>query len=304
MRKIGTVYLLLTLLATLAYGLAGMSFFDAVVHAMTTLATGGYSNYDASMAHFGDNPGILWLSSLFMLLASLPFMLYVSALQGDARPLFNDSQVRGFLLFVLVVVAFLTTERVINAEVTPFQAATHVTFNVVSIITTTGYVTGDYSQWGSWAIVVFFYLMFVGGCSGSTAGSVKFFRYQLSSILLWNQLKIMRHPNAVFVTKFNHRAVSDEIIYSTIAFSFFFVLTVALLALSLSLTGLDFVTSLSAAATAVTNVGPGLGDIVGPVANFANLPDSAKWLLSIGMLLGRLEIMTVIVLLTPTFWRN
>jgi trk system potassium uptake protein TrkH len=303
-RNIGTIYLLLSLLATLSYWLCGMNPFDAIVHAMTTMATGGYANYDSSMGHFADNPAILWFSSFFMLSASMPFMLYVALLQGNSRPLWMDSQVRGFLLFVLLIVAFLTMERVINGDISPFHAATQVTFNVVSIVTTTGYVAGDYSTWGSWAVVVFFYLMFVGGCSGSTAGSVKFFRYQVSLVLLWNQLKVMRHPSAVFVSKFNSRVVSDEIIRSIVAFSFFFVLTVALLTLALSLTGLDFVSSLSAAATAVTNVGPGLGEVVGPVANFESLTDTAKWLLSIGMLLGRLEIMTVIVLLTPTFWRS
>jgi trk system potassium uptake protein TrkH len=146
--------------------------------------------------------------------------------------------------------------------------------------------------------------MFIGGCSGSTTGSIKFFRYQVSWVMLRNQLRLMRHPSGVFTYKYNGRIVTDDIIRSMIGFSFFFALTIAAIALSLSLTGLDFITSLSAAATAVTNVGPGLGNIVGPAGNFSSLTDTAKWLMSIGMLLGRLEIMTVIVLLTPTFWRT
>ena len=303
-RNIGIVYLSLTLLAAVFYWLGGMGPFDAAVHAMTTLATGGYANYDASMGHFNNSPFILWTSSLFMLLGALPFILYVSWLHGRPMALFADRQIRGFLTFVAVIVIFLTFERSYVAGTPLPEALTHVTFNVISIITTTGYASQDYTQWGSWAVVVFFYLMFVGGCSGSTTGSVKFFRYQVSWVMLVNQLRLMRHPNGIFTYKYNGRPVTDDIIRSMIGFSFFFALTIAVLALSLSLTGLDFLTSLSAAATAVANVGPGLGDIIGPTGNFSSLSDAAKWLTCGGMLLGRLEIMTVVVLLTPTFWRT
>jgi trk system potassium uptake protein TrkH len=303
-RNIGTIYIALTVLAALLYWLAGMGPFDAAVHAMTTLATGGYANYDASMGHFNGTPAILWISSFFMLLGALPFILYVSWLHGRPMALFGDRQIRGFLTFIALVVVFLIFERSYMSGTPLFEAATHVTFNVVSIITTTGYASEDYTLWGSWAVVVFFYLMFIGGCSGSTTGSIKFFRYQVSWVMLRNQLRLMRHPSGVFTYKYNGRIVTDDIIRSMIGFSFFFALTIAAIALSLSLTGLDFITSLSAAATAVTNVGPGLGNIVGPAGNFSSLTDTAKWLMSIGMLLGRLEIMTVIVLLTPTFWRT
>jgi trk system potassium uptake protein TrkH len=206
--------------------------------------------------------------------------------------------------FVAVIAVVLSLERSIAEHESIFDALTHSTFNVISVITTTGYASEDYTTWGNFAVTVFFYLTFVGGCSGSTAGAIKIFRFQIGLMMLRNQLRQMRHAQGVFTNFYNGRYVTDDIVRSVIAFSFYFALTVAVLALSLSMYGLDFVTSLSAAATAVGNVGPGLGDIVGPAGNFASLPDAAKWLLSLGMLLGRLEIMTVLILLTPMFWRT
>jgi len=302
-QNIGLVYIGITLLACLSYDFVGMGLFDAVVHAMSTVSTGGFSNYDASVGYFSDNSSVLWVGSLFMLLGSLPFSLFVSAIHGKPGLLWADSQVRGFLGFVTVVVLVLSTERVLHSDLSFLDAMTHATFNIVSIITTTGYVSEDYTMWGSYAVVVFFYLMFVGGCSGSTAGAIKVFRFQIAFVLLRNQLHLMRHPHAVMPTKYNNREVSDDIVRSIVAFSFYFAFTIAVLAFCLSLTGLNFLTSLSAAVTAVTNVGPGLGNVVGPSGNFASLTDVAKWMLSAGMLLGRLEIMTILVLFTRTFWK-
>jgi trk system potassium uptake protein TrkH len=301
---IGVVYLGISCITALSYWLAGMGVFDAIVHSMTTVATGGYANYDASMGHFNDNSVILWLSSVFMLLSALPFLLYVSLLHGRAAPLVTDRQVRGFLLFVVVIAVVLSLERSIAEHESVLDALTHSTFNVISVITTTGYASEDYTTWGNFAVTVFFYLTFVGGCSGSTAGAIKIFRFQIGLMMLRNQLRQMRHAQGVFTNSYNNRSVTDDIVRSVIAFSFYFALTVAVIALSLSMCGLDFVTSLSAAATAVGNVGPGLGDIIGPAGNFSSLPDAAKWSLTLGMLLGRLEIMTVLILLTPTFWRT
>jgi len=303
-QNIGIVYISITLLACLSYHLAGMGMFDAVVHAMTTVSTGGFSNYDASVGHFDDSPAILWMGSLFMLLGSLPFGLYVSTMRGKSESLWQDSQVHGFLLFVAMVVLILSAERVLHSDLSFLDAMTHSAFNIISIITTTGYVSEDYTQWGSYAVVVFFYLMFVGGCSGSTAGAIKIFRFQIAVALLRNQLHLMRHPHAIYKTKYNGREVTDEIIRSIVAFTFYFGFTIAVLTFCLSLTGLDFLTGLSASVTAVTNVGPGLGDIVGPSGNFSSLSDIAKWLLTAGMLFGRLEIMTVLVLFTRTFWKT
>jgi trk system potassium uptake protein TrkH len=304
LKNIGIVYILLTLLAASAYWLAGMSLFDAVTHAMTTVSTGGYSNYDASMGHFTDHPSILWVAIVFMLLGALPFALFVSFLSGRSSQLLTDSQVRGFLAFVVAIVVLLSWERLANSDASSYLAVTHSAFNAISIITTTGYVSDDYTRWGYYAEVAFFYLMFIGGCSGSTSGSIKFFRLQVAAVLLLNQLRIMRHPYGQYMSKYNGRHVTEDILRSIIGFSFFFMLTIICLAFGLSLTGLDFVTSMSAATTCVTNVGPGIGDVVGPSGNFSSLSDAAKWLLSLGMLLGRLEIMTVLVLLTPAFWQR
>ena len=303
-RAIGIIYVALSLTAVASYWLAGMTPFDAVVHALTTVSTGGYSNYDSSMGHYHGQSLILWLSSLLMLASSLPFLLYTRMMRGDVRALLVDTQVRGFLGFVLVMVIAMSLVRSIADHESWVTSVTQVTFNIVSIITTTGYASENYTSWDSFAVTMFFYLTFIGGCSGSTAGGMKFFRFQIALIMLKNQLRWMRHPRGVFTNRYNGQKVTDEIVRSVIAFSFYYGLTVAIIASGLSLLGIDFLTSVSGAASAVGNVGPGLGDVIGPDKTFATLPHAAKWLLSAGMLLGRLEIMTVVILLTPVFWRR
>jgi trk system potassium uptake protein TrkH len=303
-RAIGIVYVTLSIAAVTSYWLAGMNPFDAVVHAMTTVSTGGYSNYDASMGHYYQHPLILWLSSLLMLMSSLPFLLYTRMVRGDILAIFTDTQVRGFVGFVLILILCMSLVRSVADHESWFSSFTHVTFNIISIITTTGYASENYTSWDSFAVTVFFYLTFIGGCSGSTAGGMKFFRFQIALIMLKNQLRWMRHPRGVFTNRYNGQKVTDEIIRSVIAFSFYYGLTVAIIASGLSLLGIDFLTSVSGAASAVGNVGPGLGDIIGPDKTFTTLPAAAKWLLCGGMLLGRLEIMTVVILFTPVFWRR
>jgi len=229
-QNIGLIYFTFTLLACLLYWLAGMSLFDAVVHAMTTLSTGGYANHDSSMGYFNDYPAILWISSVFMLLGSLPFSLFVSAMHGKWRLLLQDSQVLGFLAFVTILILLFSIERTLNSHLNFFQVLTHVTFNVISVISTTGYASDDYTQWGPYAVIIFFYIMFVGGCSGSTAGSMKFFRFQVAFILLRNQLHLMRHPSALYPLKYNGRRISDDIVRSIVAFSFYFAFTIAFIA--------------------------------------------------------------------------
>lgn len=302
-RAIALIYVSISGIAWLCFWLAGMSGFDALNHAMTSISTGGYSTYDASMGHFRD-PLILWLAVLFMLLGALPFSLYVHFLHGRRRALWTDMQVRGFFKFVLLVSLSLSLWLWLHGQQDFMAVFTAVTFNVVSVVTTTGYASEDYGQWGTLAAVVFFYLMFVGGCSGSTCGAVKIFRFQVAYMALRSQLNKLVHPRAIFAERYNNREISDDIVRSLIAFSFFFALTIGGLAIVLAAFGLDLVTSLTASVTAVTNVGPGLGPIVGPSGNFASLPDPAKWALSVGMLLGRLEIMTVLVLFTGSYWRG
>ena len=298
-----TIYVSLTFIAIVSYWFGGMTPLDATVHGMSSLSTGGFANSDASFGAYADHPWLLWMASLFMLSGALPFVLYIRFIRGSGSSLWQDQQVRGLLKLLLVAIVILSAWRVTHGS-DPFEAITHVTFNIVSVVTTTGYASDDYTLWGALPVVAFFYLTFIGGCSGSTSGGMKIFRFQIATLMLRNQLRYLIHANGVFTTRYNQQPVTNDISRSVVAFSFFFFITIAVLALCLSALGLDLVTALSGAATAVTNVGPGLGDIIGPAGNFAPLPDAAKWLLCIGMLMGRLEILTVVVLMTPMFWRR
>lgn len=297
------IYCGITFTAMIAYWLGGMAPLDAVVHAMTSLATGGFANSDASFGAYADSPHLLWMASFFMLCGALPFVLYIRVLRGARMALWRDQQVHGLLILLATVCLLLTLWR-IWLGTPPFEALTHVVFNVISVVTTCGYASDDYTLWGPIATVAFFYLTFVGGCSGSTSGGMKIFRFQIATLLLASQLRFLIHSSGIFVSRYNGQKLTDEVTRGVVAFSFFFFLTIAGLALGLSLMGLDLITALSGAATAVANVGPGLGDTIGPSGNFASLPDPAKWMLCVGMLMGRLEILTVLVLLTPMFWRK
>lgn len=303
-RGLLAVYLLFSFVAVMTYWVSGMSLFDAFNHGLTSIATGGFSTSDLSMGKFNDL--ILLEATFFMILGSVPFFLFVRELHGQHGVLFRDQQVRLFLTILLIVPALLTLYRWAVSPV-PFDPVSNYVstlFNVTSVVTTTGYASEDYSAWGPLAFVVFFFLMFVGGCSGSTSGGMKIFRFQLSVIVLREQMMRLLHPRAVLTRNYNGRAVSDEIISSMIAYTFIFLLCLLILTVSLAAMQLDFTTSLSGALTALTNVGPGLGDIIGPAGNFAPLPDAAKWMLSVGMLMGRLEILSVVVVLSPAFWRS
>lgn len=300
---IAVVYLLLSLSCVLLYYIFGMNGFDAITHGMTTVATGGFANYDASFGHFNDRPALLWISSVFMLLSALPLVMLVAAMRGHVGLLLKDPQVRAFLSIVLLSVFLLVWYQHINQNRPLLDSLTHTTFNVVSIITTCGYASENYAAWGSLAGILFFYLTFSGGCSGSTTGGLKIFRTQLAWLLLVKQFKLLVHPNAVWVQKYGSRPVNDQLLGSVLAYCFIYFASICVLALALSLYDLDFVTALTGAATAIANVGPGLGSVIGPDGNFSSLPDGAKWLISFGMLIGRLEILTVMLLLTPMYWR-
>ncbi len=297
------VYIGLSALSALCFWLAGMTPFEAVNHAMSSIATGGFSTSDSSLAHWSQ-PAVHWVAVLFMILGALPFTLYVATIRGNRRALLKDHQVRGFLGFLLITCLGFGTWLWLNSAHAWLDAVRIVAVNVTSIVTTTGYALGDYSQWGGFAVMVFFYLTFVGGCSGSTAGGMKIFRFQVAYVLLRANLQQLVHPRAVIKQQYNGHNLDEEIVRSILTLSFFFGITIGGIALGLALMGLDWITALTGAATAVCNVGPGLGPIIGPAGNFSSLPDAAKWLLSLGMLLGRLEILTVLVLLTPAFWRH
>ncbi|SDX51489.1 trk system potassium uptake protein TrkH [Albimonas donghaensis] len=304
--SISWVYAGLTLTCILAYAACGMSLFDAVVHAMTSISTGGFANYDASLGHFP--PQVEYVSSVFMLLASLPFVRLVQLASGEARPIFRDEQVRAFLLaifaFALAILAFrMVTDPVPHAA--GFEQHLRETlFNTVSIITGTGYASENYVSWGSFPAAAFFLMGLVGGCAGSTCCSVKIFRYQIVAAAVWSQIQRIHSPHGVFAPRFAGHAVDEDVISSVMGFLFMFFLTLAVLSVAMGMLGYDTVTAISGAATALGNIGPGLGDIIGPAGNFAPLSDAAKWLLALGMLLGRLELMGVYVLLTLSFWRG
>ena len=301
--SIGIIYLGLTIACMFAYQFSGMGSFNAWAHAMTTIATGGFSTFDSSFGHHEAAYAEL-TAIVFMLLGGLPFILYVKALSGNWKALFNDTQVRTFLTIVIVstlsIVLYLTMQ---NSE--PFiDALRRASFNVVSIITGTGYTNGDYNAWGGFAVTVIFFLMVVGGCAGSTTCGMKVFRFQVLYAVTITQLKQLIHPHGIFTPHYNHSPIPKGVASSVMSFFFVYAICFTLLAVALSFIGLDFMTAMSGAVTSISNVGPGLGDIIGPTGTFEPLPDSAKWVMCIGMLLGRLELFTVLVLFLPAFWKN
>ncbi|MEQ9121125.1 MAG: TrkH family potassium uptake protein, partial [Alphaproteobacteria bacterium] len=300
---IGGIYLGGTIFIAGLYWAFGMNGFDAVTHAMTTISTGGYANYDSSFGVY-EGATIPLIATLGMVLGSLPFVAYLKAMRVSMRSALRDPQIRGFFVgmgaFTLFVVVFRPWEGWDNAPEFVAQSM----FNVVSIMTGTGYVHGDFETWGPFTQPFFLLLMFIGGCAGSTTCAIKIFRFQVLFAASQSQLRRLARPHRVAPARYAGKALTPETINSVMAFFFLYIVCYAALAIGLSVTGVEGITAISAAATAISNVGPGLGPEVGPSGNFAGLPASAKWLLSIGMLAGRLELFTVLILLTPRFWRN
>lgn len=296
------VYVMLTALCALALKAAGMTWFEAVCHAFATLSTGGFSTSGASIGHF-QSALIDWILVVFMVLGGGTFVLYTTSWRGDRGALPHDSQMRWYIAFLVFFSALLGFWQWAVNGVGAHDAFRTATFSVVSIVTTTGFTTTDYSGWGGFPQVTFFILTFIGGCTGSATGAVKIFRWEVLFAMAGVHLKRLVLPHGVFVIDFNKRRLSDAVMRSVLGFLVMYFITFAVLSLSLTAVGLDLVTSISGAATALGNVGPGLGPIIGPAGSFSPLPDAAKWLLSIGMLLGRLELFTVFVLFLPAFWK-
>lgn len=296
------VYIAVTAVCILALDLAGMTFLEAAIHAMATISTGGFSTSDASVGHF-DSGLIDYIVTLFMIVGSLPFVLYLQVARGKPLRLWRDSQVRGFLLILASLIAVVGLWLWFDNGLAPFEALRYAVFNVVSVMTGTGFSTTDYSQWGAFAVGLFFFLMFVGGCAGSTSCGIKIFRFQILYAHARIQVLRLIQPHGVFVPHYNNRPIPETVMSSVMGFFFLFVICYVALAVALSALGLDFITAVSGAGTAIANVGPALGDIIGPMGNFESLPDTAKWLLSAGMIMGRLELYAVLVLLSPAFWR-
>ena len=299
-----STYIILTFLCGFFYWIFGMSIFDSVSHSMTTIATGGFSTHNESIGFFNSS-NIEIVASVFIILGSIPFISYLKFVQGNRSVFFKDVQIKGliYLLAISTIIMFLYL-FFINYESSIFDKVRISSFNVISILSGTGYVTDDFGLWGKFSLVFFLLLMFIGGCAGSTACGIKIFRLQMLLIFLKNQIKRLISPNSVIIAKYNNQKISDNFINSVIIFIFTFLFIFLIIAMLLSISGLDFITSISGAASSISNVGPGLGDVIGPNGNYKDIPDISKWILSVGMLLGRLELFAVLVLFFPSFWRN
>ncbi len=299
-----STYIILTLMCGFFYWLFGMTIFDSISHAMTTIATGGFSTHNDSIGFFKSS-NIEIVASIFIILGSIPFISYLKFAQGNKKVFFKDVQIKGliYLLLISVVIMFFYL-LFINYESSLFDKIRIASFNVISILSGTGYVTDDFGLWGKFSLIFFLFLMFIGGCAGSTACGIKIFRLQMLLIFLKNQIKKLISPNSVIISKYNNQRISDDFINSVIIFIFTFLFIFLIIAMLLSITGLDFITSVSGAASSISNVGPGLGEIIGPNGNYKDIPDVSKWILAAGMLLGRLELFAVLVLFFPSFWRN
>lgn len=301
--SISTIYLTLTAFCVIFYYLAGMSAFDALAHAMTTISTGGYSTYDTSFTHY-EQPWIEIVAIVFMILGGLPFVLYLKAVNGNVRPLLQDTQVRWFLSILAAFIAVMCLYHLFTNHTPLGHSLLPVSFNVVSVMTGTGFANADYNTWGALPVSMFFFLMFIGACAGSTTCGIKVFRFQILYAIAVVQIKRLIYPHGVFVPYYNNRPVPESVPPAVMSFFFLFALTFAVVTLALSFVGLDLMTALSGAATSISNMGPGLGNVIGPAGTFQPLPDAAKWILIASMIVGRLEIFTVLVLFTPAFWRQ
>ena len=295
------IYSGLTALCALSYKILGMNIFDSLTHSMTTIATGGFSNYNDSIGFF-NSVSIEISAMIFIILGSLPFIAYIKFLSGNNKILISDVQIKTFLKIIIFSIIILSIYLSFN---NPNQINLRsIFFNVISILTGTGYVNAQYDNWGSFPIILFLALMFIGGCAGSTTCGIKIFRIQILYSFIVNQLKKIIYPKGIFVLKYDQNPVDNKFISSIISFIYLYLIIFFIITALLSLSGLDFITAISGAATSISNVGPGLGSIIGPNGNFSSLPDISKWILTLGMILGRLELFAILVLFLPSFWRN
>ena len=301
-QSVSLIYLTLTILAILAYLASGLRLFDSVVHAMTTISTGGFGNYDDSFANFPASTE--YICVFFMIASSIPFIRYVQLVGGNFQGPIKDTQIKTFLVIVAFVVAILFMWLVIEQNLSKSFAFRKTLFNGVSILTGTGFSSDNYMLWGTFPFSFFLIIGLIGGCAGSTTCSIKVFRFQILFSAFMAQVRHMHHSRAVFATRYEGKKVSLDVISSVIAFFILFFVTLFVITLLLSFTGLDFVTSISGAVSTLANIGPGLGERIGPVGNYSDLNSWAKMILIFSMFIGRLELMVVYVLFTLTFWRG
>ena len=297
------IYLILTFLCSFFYNICGMEFFDSLTHSMTTIATGGFSNYNESIGYF-NNIKIEIISMVFIILGSIPFISYIKFLSGKKNIFYTDTQIKSFIKIIFYSIVILFFYLTIFNKSFSDVSLRSISFNVISILTGTGYVTQNFDDWGSFPLIYFLILMFIGGCAGSTTCGIKIFRVQILYLFLKNQLKKIIYPRGIFIIKYDNNNVNEKFMASIIAFIYLYIIIFFIITAMLSLSGLDFTTSISGAATSISNVGPGLGELIGPNGNFSQLPDFSKWVLSFGMILGRLELFAILVLFLPSFWQR
>jgi len=301
-KRLWLIYISLTLLETVLLMFGGMNLYDAINHGLTTMASGGFSPKKTSIA-FYDSAYLQYLITLFMFLAGTSFALTYFAIKGSFDKVWQNEEFRYYIFSVLIIAAITTLGIYLTTEHGLERSFRDAIFQVVSIITTTGYITADYTAWSPGLTVVFFLLMFVGGAAGSTAGGVKIIRHV---VLLKNSILEMKrqvHPSAIIPVRINGKAVTQDITFNVLAFFIIYITIFAVGSVAMALIGVDFLTAVGSVAASLGNVGPGLGT-VGPVGNFAGIPAGGKWLLTFLMLLGRLELFTVLILLTPYFWNR
>jgi len=301
-KLVGSIYLLFTVIIYLFLWMLGMSAFESFCHALTTVATGGFSTNNNSIAHYNNTLIELTIVS-GMIIASLPFTLYLSSLHKGLKA-FKDSQVIVFLLLVCVFTLSLTIWNYFVNNIAFFTSLRLALFNGVSVMTGTGYTTANFSSWGSFSTSLFLIMMLIGGCTGSTTGGIKVFRIQILFLIIMKELKKVNSPRAIFSSNYKNQLINDEIINSVMVIIIFFIVGIFFISTIFFLHGYDFITSISAAITSVSVVGPGLGSIIGPAENFSSLPANLKITLSVAMIMGRLEFIAFFVLLLPSFWKQ
>jgi trk system potassium uptake protein TrkH len=301
--KIILVYVALTILLIILYFLNGMILFDSIAHSFTTISTGGFSTHNESFAYFQSN-SILNIAIIFMIIGSIPFLLLAQTTLTNIFILIKDHQVRLFLIILIISITIIYYFSRIYVDGDVYHQLSTISFNTISIISGTGYVSANFENWGNYSSILFLFLMFIGGCAGSTTGGLKIFRFQILFKYIVLHLKKMFQPHMVITAQFNGKKVPDSTYESVMTFFFIYIITFAISALLLSFSGIDFLTCISAAASAISNVGPGLGEIIGPEGNYSSLNDYSKLVLTLTMFLGRLEMLTIFVLLLPSFWKN
>jgi trk system potassium uptake protein TrkH len=297
------IYLGLTIICATAYNLVGMPFFDAIAHSMTTIATGGFSTRDASFSGY-DAIGPELIAIIFMILGCLPFVLYIKMVGGDFRAVIKDQQVRGFLTLVLFLCGIMITYLAIQLDAISVNIVIEAVFTTVSLLTGTGYTDTNYMAWGMFAVGFLLFISCIGGCAGSTTCGIKIFRFQIMYAVARNQIQQLIHPNGVFTIDYNNQPLSVQVAASVMAYFFIFTVSFVVVSIALLACQLDLITALSGAIATLANVGPGLGSIIGPTGTYAPLPDQAKWIMIISMLLGRLEFFTLLVFFAPRFWKG